>query len=108
MIETNHYKNEREYRANFIANVIGDTNNVICVNVKDRKHKDGLERFELTDKAIIHIYNHYTNRHITDIVARPNQIYDRLGSEFKTLPIKVQQEIIRLSKEHIRKGYNLI
>lgn len=106
MVNTKHFAQDRQVRENLIKNVIGDTNNVICVNVKDRGHVDGEERFELTDKAIIHVYNHRTNRHITDMVARPKQIYDRLGTEFDKLDDKIRKEIINLAKEHQRLGYN--
>lgn len=106
MRETNHYATERMSRTEFIANVIGDTNNVICTNVKDRGHKNGAERFELTDKAIIKTYNARTNRHITDLIARPPQIYDRLEDSFLALPIEVRRKIIGIAREHERKGYN--
>lgn len=108
MVNTKHFAQDRQVRDNLIKNVIGDTNNVICVNVKDRGHRDGEERFELTDKAIIKVYNHKTNRHITDMVARPKQIFDRLGSEFDKLDVKTQMKILSLAKEHQRLGYNQV
>jgi hypothetical protein len=105
---TKHFVSERMSRAEFITNVIGDTNNVICTNVIDRGHVNGAERFELTDKAIIRVYNNITNRHITDIIARPNQVYDRMGVEFTNLDVRVQRRIIDLAREHQRLGYNQI
>jgi hypothetical protein len=108
MVNTMHYIEERQEREQFISNVIGDTNNVICTNVLDRGHKNGAERFELTDKAIIKVYNNRTNRHITDIIARPNQVYDRMGVEFTNLDVRVQRRIIDLAREHQRLGYNQI
>jgi hypothetical protein len=106
MVNTMHYNEERREREQFISNVIGDTNNVICTNVLDRGHKNGAERFELTDKAIIKVYNNRTNRHITDIIARPNQVYDRMGVEFLNLDAEVRKKIIDLAREHQRLGYN--
>ena len=106
MVNTMHYIEERQEREQFISNVIGDTNNVICTNVLDRGHRNGAERFELTDKAIIKVYNDRTNRHITDIIARPNQVYDRMGVEFLNLDAKVRRKIIDLAREHQRLGYN--
>ena len=107
-METRHIVEERQTRTNLIDNVIGDTNNVICINVIDRGHVNGAERFELTDKAIIRVYNNITNRHITDIIARPNQVYNRMGIEFTNLDVMVQRRIIDLAREHQRLGYNQI
>ena len=105
-METRHIVEERQTRTYLIDNIIGDTNNVICNNVIDRGHVNGAERFELTDKAIIRVYNNITNRHITDIIARPGQIYDRMGVEFTNLDVRVQRRIIDLAREHQRLGYN--
>ena len=108
MVNTRHFSEDRQVRANLIKNIIGDTNRVICVNVLDRGHRDGEERFELTDKAIIKVYNHKTNRHITDMVARPKQIYDRLGKEFDKLNQVTKDKILKLAREHQRLGYNQV
>lgn len=108
MTETNHYATERMTRAQLIANVIKDTNKVLCINVLDRGHKNGAERFELTDKAIIKTYNDKTNRHITDLIARPNQIYNRLGNAFLALPEATRNKVLKLAREHQRKGYNSV
>lgn len=107
MVETRHFISEREERRVLIETIIKDTNNVICVNVIDRGHKNGAERFELTDKAIIKVYNNSSNRHITDLVARPKQIYDRLSVSFLMLPKRVRDEVIKKAREHQRLGYNV-
>lgn len=106
MVNTKHFIEERMNRAEFIKNVIGDTNRVICTNVIDRGHRNGEERFELTDKAIIKIYNNITNRHITDIIARPKQVYNRMGDAFFSLDINVRRRIISLARKHQELGYN--
>lgn len=106
MVNTRHFIEERKSREWLIENVINDTNTVLCVNVIDRGHKNGAERFELTDKAIIKTYNNITNRHITDLIARPAQIYNRLGDAFLELPTEVQKEIIKLARKHQDLGYN--
>ena len=103
---TNHFVNERMSRAEFITNVIGDTNNVICTNVIDRGHVNGAERFELSDKGIIRVYNNITNRHITDLIARPSQIYDRMGVAFLDVPKDVRRKVIECASEHQQLGYN--
>jgi hypothetical protein len=107
MVETRHFSTERLERRYLIEYVIKDTNNVICTCVKDRGHKDGPERFELTDKGIIKVYNNITNRHVTDLVARPKQIVDRFGVSFRSLSIELQNEVLTLAREHQRLGYNV-
>ncbi len=106
MVETRHFVEERRSREYLISYVIKDTNNVICTNVKDRGHRNGPERFELTDKGIIKTYNNITNRHITDLIARPSQIYDRLENSFRALPKELRDKIISLARKHQELGYN--
>jgi hypothetical protein len=106
MVNTKHFVEERQSRELLIENVINDANNVICTNVLDRGHKNGAERFELTDKAIIKVYNVKTDRHITDLIARPKQVYDRLGDAFMSLDINVRRRIINLARKHQELGYN--
>ena len=106
MVNTKHFTEERMSREQLIKNVIGDTNKILCTNVIDRGHKDGAERFELTDKAIIKVYNVKTDRHITDLIARPKQVYDRLGDAFMSLDVNVRRRIINLARKHQELGYN--
>ena len=103
---TKHFVSERMSRAEFITNVIGDTNNVICANVIDRGHVNGAERFELTDKGIIRVYNNVTNCHITDLIARPTQIYDRMGLSFLNVSKEIRKRVIEIAREHQDLGYN--
>ena len=105
-MDTKHFTNERMTRQKLIDEVIKDTNNVICTNVIDRGHIDGEERFELSDKGIIRVYNNITNRHITDLIARPSQIYNRLGSNFISLPKRVRDNILSYARKHQALGYN--
>lgn len=106
MENTKHFIRERKERTEFINNVICDKGKVVCKNVIDRGHPNGAERFELTDKGIIMVYNDRTNKHITDLIARPNQIYDRLKDSFLELPIEVRNEILAIAKVHKDLGYN--
>lgn len=108
MIETKHFVNERMTRQYLIDEIINDTNNVICTNVIDRGHIDGAERFELSDKGIIRVYNNVTNRHITDLIARPSQLYGRLGGNFKGLPKSVRESVLSYARKHKALGYNEI
>ena len=107
-MDTKHFAQDRQVRDNLIKNVIGDTNNVLCVNVLDRGHRNGAERFELTDKGILKVYNVNTNRHITDLVARVPQIKARMGAAFTALPSEVQRKVLEVARENERLGYNWV
>ena len=106
MVNTRHLVEERSSRTELIKNVICDNGKVVCKNVIDRGHRNGAERFELTEKGIIMVFNDRTNRHITDLIARPKQIYDRLEDSFLELPFELSNKILTIAREHQRLGYN--
>jgi len=106
IMETKHYNDERSSRKLFIDMVINDKDEIVCTNVIDRGHRNGPERFELTTMGIIKVYNNITNRHITDLIARPAQIYDRLGDAFRNLSDDVKKPIMEKAREHQALGYN--
>lgn len=99
MKKTVHYKKDRRDRRTFILHNIG-YGEVVQIEVIDRGHKDGKEFHVLTSTAIIEVYNYFTHKHITDMVARPNQI----KSEFD----EWTQELIDLARYHKRMGWNEI
>ena len=104
-MDTKHISTERSYRETLI-NYIGGEGNVVLTNVIDRGHKDGPERFELTDKGIIIVYNDKTDRKITILFARVGQLYSRFGDKFNTLPIDLQRSIKKQCREWSDLGYN--
>lgn len=67
-----HYQIDRQKRQ-AIIDKIGNGKPVDAFIV-DRGHKNGPEIHEITDTAIINIYNKRTHKLITKLVARPNQI----------------------------------
>ena len=95
-------------RLYIINNVLGGEGKVVLKNVIDRGHRDGPERFELTDKGIINVYNNKTNRRITVLFARVGQLYSRFGDKFNTLPPELQKQIKEKCREWQMKGYNEI
>jgi len=105
MTNTMHFSAERAYRETLIENM-GGPGNVVLTNVIDRGHKDGPERFELTDKGIIVVYNNLTDRRITILFARVGQLYSRFGDKFETLDRGLQQTIKSKCREWKDKGYN--
>ena len=96
---------QRADRLEKIRTLIGYGNDV-CENIVDRGHPAGPELFVLTDTGIIRCYNARTHRHITDLIARTRQIYDRLGSAFSALPFTLRKKIIDLADMHEARGWN--
>lgn len=107
MINTRHFSAERAYRETLIENM-GGPGNVVLTNVIDRGHKDGPERFELTDKGIIVVYNNLTDRRITILFARIGQLYSRFGDKFETLDRELKRTIKNKCREWTENGYNVL
>lgn len=105
---TTHHKTDGSVRTNVIKNMLGGYGNPVLTTFLDRGHKDGPEKFVLTDNAIIIVRNLRTDRHITDLIARKGQIFSRFGDKFKTLPKEMQKHILDLCEDRERKGYNII
>ena len=103
--KTMHFRDERGDRMSAIEE-IGGYGKSVCKRVVDRGHKDGPEIFVLTDNAIIKVYNANTLRHITDLIARPEQIIDRFGGELSKLDKGLLVNIFRLARAHQERGYN--
>ena len=103
--KTLHFRVERGDRMSAIEE-IGGYGKSVCKNIIDRGHKDGPEIFVLTDNAIIKVYNANTLRHITDLIARPEQIVDRMGSSLLKLDRELLMDIFNIARSHHEKGYN--
>ena len=103
--KTMHMRDERGDRMNAIEE-IGGYGKRVCKNIIDRGQRDGAEIFVLTDNAIIKVYNAETLRHITDLIARPEQIIDRMGSSLAKLDRGLLIQILNLARMHHEKGYN--
>lgn len=99
---TNHYKNKRYKRENFINKYIHGDGKVIDTFIIDRGHKNGLERHEITENGIILIYNNTSNALISKLIARPNQIQRYYKKEGREPPPRVMY----LSQWHKDLGYN--
>ena len=93
-----HYIKDREARENRIKE-IGQGKPVARFTV-DRGHKNGPEIHEITDTAIINIYNERTKKLVTKLIARPGQIkrYFENGN--------APQYLINKAKYNVALGYN--
>jgi hypothetical protein len=103
--KTLHFRDERGDRMNAIEE-LGGYGKSVCKNIVDRGHKNGPELFVLTDNAIIKVYNAETLRHVTDLIARPEQIIDRMGSSLSKLDRQQLITILNIARSHHEKGYN--
>lgn len=101
MTTSRHYTNDRKEREKVIK-MIGE-GEVVATFLKDRFHKGGLERHEITSTGIIRIYNHRTNKLITKLIARPGQI-KRYYEEGKAPKELIKKAVDNTVKNH----YNLV
>jgi len=93
-----HFTRDRQDRETLIKEI--GSGKVVKRVVVDRGHRNGPEIHEITDNAIVNIYNQRTKKLITKLIARPNQIrrYYEEG--------KAPKEILDKAYEHMKKGYN--
>ena len=93
-----HFTRDRRDRENLIKEI--GSGKVVKRVVIDRGHRNGPEIHEITDNAIVNIYNQRTGKLITKLIARPNQIkrYYEEG--------KAPKEILDKAHDHMKKGYN--
>lgn len=104
-MDTMHYKNDKncDVRREIIKKYIGYGNEVFRAEV-DRGHKNGSEIHVVTDSGIIEIYNTRTKKHITDLIARPNQIKRVYNAKNEFAP----KWLLDIAKDNMDKGYNLV
>ena len=92
-----HYNRERVMRERLIKEIgIGKE---IATFRGDRGHVNGAELHTITTNGIIVIRNERTNKMITKLIARPNQI-KRYGITDK--------KIIEIARKHQTLGYNMV
>ena len=72
--QTNHYKNKRYKREKFISKHLYGDGNVIDSFIVDKGHKDGLEKHCITDTGLIIVYNLESQKLVTKLIARENQV----------------------------------
>lgn len=92
-----HYNRDRVMRERLIKE-IGIGKEIATFRV-DRGHVNGAELHTITTNGIIVIRNERTNKMITKLIARPNQI-KRYGITDK--------KIIEIARKHQTLGYNMI
>lgn len=96
-----HYSTDRIARENLIRK-IGIGNEIATFTI-DRGHKNGPELHTVTSNAIIIVRNAKTNKIVTKLIARPNQI----KRYFTNNKIDIT-EILKIAQKHQELGYNMI
>lgn len=96
-----HFYTERQGRNDFINDFIG-MGSIVDSFIVDRGHPDGAELHSVTDTAIIIIHNLSTNKLITELIARPEQLRRLYRSVGKEPPRK----ILKLAYKHNIERYN--
>lgn len=102
-METMHYKNDKKVRIMVIEKYIGFGRDIFSAEV-DRGHKNGTEIHIVTDTAIIKIYNARTRKHVTDLIARPNQIKRVYNAKGQYAP----KWLLDIAYENQNRGFNLV
>ena len=104
---TNHYKNKRYKRENFINKYIHNDGHIIDGFIVDKGHKNGAEVHSITDNGIIIIHNLQSGALITKLVARENQIKCYYEGTNRTPP-KEYENALYLARWHESLGYNQV
>lgn len=99
MVST-HYINDRQARELLIRKI--GYGKKVAEFIVDKGHPNGPERHEVSDTGIVTIYNLRTNKLITKLIARPNQIRRYYEAEGRVAP----QDILQIAYEHSLKNYN--
>ena len=104
-MDTIHYKNDKNIavRQMVIEKYIGYGVDIFSAEV-DRGHKNGTEIHIVTDTAIIKIYNARTRKHVTDLIARPNQIKRVYNAKGQYAP----KWLLDVAYENQNRGFNLV
>ena len=102
--QTNHYRNKRYKRENFINKHLCGDGNVIDSFIVDKGHKDGLEKHCITDTGLIIVYNLESQKLVTKLIARPQQIKRYYKDDDKTPP----RWLLELCEWHNSLNYNRV
>lgn len=102
--QTNHYKNKRYKREKFISKHLYGDGNVIDSFIVDRNHPMGKEVHCVTDTGLIIVYNATSQKLVTKLIARPQQ----LKNLYQSVNKKVPKYLLDLAYWHNTLHYNEI
>lgn len=101
VVTSKHYSKKRHERQMLINKYIGD-GNIIDSFIINKGHKDGVEIHSITDTGLIIIRNQSTNKLVTKLIARPEQIKRYYKGSGKHPP----KWLLYLAEWHKSLGYN--
>ena len=99
-----HYQGQRNEREKFIDEHFSD-GYIVDEFVIDRGHPHGAERHCIMNNGVIVIYNLVSDKLITKLLARPQQIKRYYESSKKEPPLEYEN-ILKLARQHNILGYN--
>lgn len=102
-MNTKHYNQDKQIRRETIEKYIGYGTEIFSAII-DKGHKNGAEIHVVTDSGIIKIYNARTKKHVTDLIARPNQIKRVYNSVGKFAP----RWLLDIAYDNQQRGYNCV
>ena len=88
MLCTNHFENDRKTRIQFTNDVIG-VGKIVDKFIVDRGHINGREIHNITDTGLIIIQNERTQKFVTVLIARPNQIKRYYVQNNRAIPTSI-------------------
>ena len=80
---------------------------ILCAFVVDRGHSQGPEIHFISDRGVIYIFNLYTHKFVTLLIARPNQVLRYFEWTHKK-PNKKILNVVNLCYEHEMAHLNMI
>lgn len=92
-----HWRKDRRERDRIIGRIGMGT--VIKSVVIDRGHVNGPEIHKVTTTGLIIIYNEYSGKMVTILIARPNQIKRYFEND-------APQDVLKIAEYHQRMRYN--
>lgn len=103
--QTMHRSYEGWWRHRKIETELGEG---LCVDafIVDKGHPNGNEVHYILDNGVIVITNERTGKIVTELIARPKQIYRYWNGVGEDFP-EEHREIIALAREHQKNGYNM-
>lgn len=93
---------KRNRRFLVAKNLSSEPRNFIQFFEVDRGHKNGPEIHALTDQGVIYIFNKYTGKLITCLIARPRQLL----RYYQAVGLVCPKKVYRLAFEHQKKHLN--
>lgn len=98
---SSHFYNDRYGRNRFIEAQVGWGKPIAAFEC-DKQHMNGREIHVITTTGLIMIYNEFSGKLATVLIARPGQI----KRYYDSLYLRVPQDVYDIARQHAALGYN--